>query len=525
MEKAVESIFAWLHALMRGMSKHRWLALGVATATALASGVAVCVIPQRYEAKARVYVDTQTALKPLMEGLTFQLDPAVQVAMLARTLISRPNLERLVQSKSLGMEQLSGDRRDALVSSLMTKIKLQSAGSDNLYEISCRDTDPRLAERIVESTVELFVQEGVTGKRRESADAGRFIDDEIKAYEIKLAAAEERLKNFKTRHFGVTGVSTSDFFTRLSVLTEEVDKLRIELNAELQARNTLRRELDDESSQLSAEAVKAIPALAEMQARLDAQNKLVDSMRMRYTEAHPDLRNARQALAEMQSEFKKAKDAVEAQPRTAQVRRVAQGSNPVYQKLRLSLTEAEAHIASLQSQLATKQAALDQVRSLGSRMPEVEAELSQLNRDYDILRKNYDTLVARREAASIGSRLNESSRLAEFRVVEPARVSHRPVFPSRLHMALMGTVATLAASVMVTQIVQARRRSVDTPLLLRAVCGRPVIGVVTLVTSPSDAQLRRADNIRFVISLMAFLTAHLAWLAWVGWMAIKVRTG
>ncbi|HET9645909.1 MAG TPA: XrtA system polysaccharide chain length determinant [Burkholderiaceae bacterium] len=519
MDKALEAMFASLHA----MARHRWLALAVAVVTAIASAIGVLLIPQRYEAKARIYVDTQTALKPLMEGLTFQLDPAVQVAMLARTLLTRPNLERLVQSGALRLHHLDGDQRAAWISSLMTKIKLQSAGSDNLYEISYRDADPVLAQRVVESTVELFVQEGVTSKRRESTDAGRFIDDQIKDYEIKLARAEERLKDFKTRNFGATGLSARDFFTRLSMLSEEVDKLRAELNAATQARNTYRHEIEDEGSQLSVEAVKAIPALADLKARMDAQLKLVDEMRLRYTENHPDLRNARRNLAEAQAEFKQAKDAIEAQPRAAQLRKLAQTSNPVYQKLRLSLADTEAQIASLQSQLATKQAALDDIRSLGSRMPEVEAELSQLNRDYDVLRKNYDSLVARREAAALGSRLNESSRLAEFRVVEPARVSNRPVFPSRLHMALIGTAATLIASLLVVRVVQAHRGSVDAPHMLQAISGRPVVGVVALITSPGDERRSQVENLRFGLALLAFFTAQAAWLAWIGWIASKVN--
>jgi hypothetical protein len=76
-------------------------------------------------------------------------------------------------------------------------------------------------------------------------------------------------------------------------------------------------------------------------------------------------------------------------------------------------------------------------------VPQVEAEYAQLNRDYDIVRKNYDQMVARRESASLGVKLDESSQLAEFRVIEPPRVSETPVFPRRLHVAA-GAIALSA---------------------------------------------------------------------------------
>ena len=74
----------------------------------------------------------------------------------------------------------------------------------------------------------------------------RFIDEQIRVYEVKLTEAENRLKEFKVRNFGVSGVSNQDYFLRISTLGEEVSKLRVELNAAEQARNAYRRELESE---------------------------------------------------------------------------------------------------------------------------------------------------------------------------------------------------------------------------------------------------------------------------------------
>src|SRR5205085_11323300 len=106
----------------RAVARHRPLTLAVTLAVALLSAVLITARPDRYEARARVYVDTQTVLKPLMAGLTFQPDVDQQVRMLARTLISRPNVERLIAMRVLQLSQGGLGERAQLGSRLMEQI-------------------------------------------------------------------------------------------------------------------------------------------------------------------------------------------------------------------------------------------------------------------------------------------------------------------------------------------------------------------------------------------------------------------
>ena len=78
--------------------------------------------------------------------------------------------------------------------------------------------------------------------------------------------------------------------------------------------------------------------------------------------------------------------------------------------------QAEANVASLGSQLAAQQQQLAQLHATASKVPEAEAELAQLNRDYDVIRKNYEQLVARREAASLGANPNRAANCAALGV-------------------------------------------------------------------------------------------------------------
>ncbi len=516
MNNVVEDFVAKARWVLKTAAKRRWLVLAITAAVAIASGLGLTVVPDRYEAAASVYVDTQTVLKPLMADLTFQPDIDQQVGMLARTLISRPNIERLVDLPGLQFDVSSPGAREATVSRLMNRIRVSHAGSGNLYKITYRDPNPERAQHLVEATVDLFVNANAGAKKRDSEEAGLFIEEQIRSHEAKLVEAENRLKEFKVRNFGVSGVSNQDYFSRVSGLTDEVNKLRIELNAAERSRDSYRRELAAEDPQLPAElaAVSGVPAISEGQARLQAQRKQLDDLLRRYTDVHPDVISARRVIGQLEVEERARQEAeARALAKTGKTGKAA--TSPVYQKLRISLAESEAHVASLRSQLAGLQSQLQEVRSLAGRVPQVEAELAQLNRDYDVIRKNYELMVSRRESASLGVKLDESAQLAEFRLVEPPHVSPSPVFPGRLHLAAIAVVVSLVAGFAVAVIVDLTWPTIDDAASLRAFSGRPVLGTVSMLVTPQGKHRRRMDAWRFNAAFCLLLTLQVLWVAWI----------
>jgi len=513
-----EGVNAWVakgrHAV-RAVQQRRWIAISVAWAVAIACAIGLPLVPERFEATSRIYVDTQTVLKPLMKDLAYQPDIDQQVRMLARTLISRPNVERLIERPEVGIAFSDKKERETTISRLMEQIKVVAAERGNLYTISYRDPNPERARRLVEGTVALFVNSGTGDKKRDSVDAGHFIEEQIKNNETKLTESENRLKEFKIRNFGVSGVSNQDYFARMSTLSDEVNKLRSDMHAAEQARDSYRRELAAEDPHLPTESLPgtAPVVVSEIDARIESQRKQLDDLLRRYTEEHPDVISARRVLSQI--ELQKRQD-LEANARDGRGKsKGTAATSPVYQKLRVALADSEAQVASLRSQLAAQQERLNQVRALAGRVPQVEAELAQLNRDYEVLRKNYDLLVARRESASLGVKLDESSQLADFRVVEPPRVSPTPVFPGRLHLALAAVVIALLAGVAVALGMDLLHPTFEDIRTLEQLSGRPSLGAVSLSKTREWHRLARQDLVRFSGAAALLITLQLGWLGWV----------
>jgi polysaccharide chain length determinant protein (PEP-CTERM system associated) len=510
-----------LRRIGRMCAKRRWLGLAVGAAVAGVSALLINSLHDRFEATAKVYVDTQTVLKPLMASLTYQPDIDLQVKILARTLITRPNIERLARTPDLHFNT-SPAAFEALVSKLMTDIKVAPTVSGNLFEITYREANPQRARRLVEATVDLFVNTGVVAKKRDSQEAGVFIEEQIRGYERQLTDAENRLKEFRIRNFGVSGVSNQDYFSRVSVATEQVNKLRTELQAAERSRDSYRRELQQEEPQLPVAPTTANNTVAEFESRLSAQKNQLQELLRRYTEAHPDVMGGRRMVEQLESELQAAREAQALAQAQMQAQLAATGgkapTNPVYQKLRMSLAQADAEVAALRSQLSTQSAQLEGVRGLAGRVPQVEAEHAQLNRDYDIIRKAYDAMVARRESAALGVKLDASSQLAEFRVVEPPRVSPSPVFPARLHWAALALVLSLVVGTLVAVGTEMMSPTVDAVAALRQISGRPVLGAVSELSTPFAQKARRVNTLKFAsVTGLALLTQ----VTWVGWIALK----
>ncbi|MES2088792.1 MAG: GNVR domain-containing protein, partial [Pseudomonadota bacterium] len=249
---------------------------------------------------------------------------------------------------------------------------------------------------------------------------------------------------------------------------------------------------------------------SDLDMRLDAQRRQLDELMRRYTDEHPDVLSAKRTIAQLEQQ-RKVETESRLRAQAAGGRRVAPTS-PVFQRIRVALAEAEAKVASLRGQLGEENAQLERARSLAGRMPQVEAELAQLNRDYEVVRKNYDQLVSRRESASLGEKIDQTTKVADFRVVEPPRVSPSPVKPSRTLIALLSLVLALGAGAAATFGLTQLFPTVEDTRQLKEISGRPVLGSVSMVISPTMSDALQRSNRLFGINVAAFFILNLVWL-------------
>ena len=186
----------------------------------------------------------------------------------------------------------------------------------------------------------------------------------------------------------------------------------------------------------------------------------------------------------------------------------------MFQQLRLSLAEAEANVASQRAKLAGYEAQYRQLRAQAQLVPQVEAEFSQLNRDYDIQKKTYETLLARREAGVMGADVQDAGG-AQFRVIDPPRVSPQPVAPNRIGLLGLALVVAMGAGLFASLVASQVMPIFHDARALREISKRPILGMVSMLPSEALVRLRRINAYLFAGGIGALLAAFTAVFAFV----------
>lgn len=496
---------------LRGMWHRRWIGLGAAWIVAIVGVAIVYKIPERYEASARVYVDTESLLRPLLAGLAVQPNLDQQVSLISRTLISRPNVEKLLRLADLDLQTTDAADRDELIDRVIKSIKLEGNVTSNLYVISYRDPDPGRARKVVQSLLSIFVESSLGDKRQDTQAAVKFLDEQIKRYEDNLQATENKIKDFRLKYLSVSNRGGQDYFARMATLSAAIDSARLELQSAQQARDAYKQQITGETPvfipDTQTDETQAVP---DVDARIAALKQDLDTLLRKYTEQHPDVVATRRLIAQLEEQRKtelaaRRKAAAAAPARSAS----SLDQNPVVQQMRISLGDAEAAVASARAKLAGLEGQYQALKSQAQLVPQIEADFTQLNRDYDVQKKTYDNLVARREAASMGRDVQNTGG-AQFRIIDPPRVSPQPVAPNRL--ALLGIVFALAVlsglvgSLLVNQLMP----TFHDARTVRDVTKRPILGMVSMLPSDALQRTRRRRSWLFAGGLGGLLATFSA---------------
>jgi polysaccharide chain length determinant protein (PEP-CTERM system associated) len=518
----MQDIVNQLLATLRGMWKFRWPALIVSWAVAIVGVVVVWRIPDQYEASARIFVDTDSILKPLMSGLAVQPNVEQQISMLSRTLISRPNLEKLVRMADLDLKNQSKTDQEALLERLLKGISLRTAGATNLYLMSYRDPEPEKAKRVIQSMVSIFVESGMGASRKDTDSAKSFLAEQIKIFEARLEEAETRLKEFRLRNMDRQGADGKDTASRMAEIGTQLEAARLQLREAERARDAAKRQLAEARGQApsnplpnllqpaaTASGAAAAVSTPEIDARIEAQRRSLDTLLQRYTDQHPDVIGTRRLLSDLEEQ--KRKEVAELQRRAqiaAQAAAAAAAAAPrtsgaaneslAAQEMGRMLAAAEVQVATMQARVDEYAGRMAQARVQMKTAPQIEAEAAQLNRDYNIIKKNYEDLVARRQAAVMSGELDVATGVAEFRLIDPPRVSPRPVSPNRLLLLPGVLLASLALGLSFAFVAAQVRPTFGSPEELRQKTGLPLLGIVSALVTDADRRRVRSSMFRFV---------------------------
>ena len=457
----------------------------------------VASLPDVYSSKAQVFVDTRSVLQPLLRGLAIQTNPDQEIQMMAKTLLSRSNVEKIARESDLDITTSTEEEFDTLVTALSKDIRLQSTGRDNIYNISFENESPSVAQRVVQETLDLFVEGALGNNRKDTDTAGRFLNEQISEYETRLSESEQRLADFKRRYNDILPLAGT-YYASLQALNEELEATRLQIKQTQQQAESLNNQINSAKRSDSFGVTDADePVLrTRYDDRIKNLEEELDQLKLRFTELHPDVIETTALLESLEASRKKEIDAFlnssdgdDNQPLTE-----------LNREIKLEASRLESQIASLRVKESDVERKVAELESKVDLIPQIEAESSALNRDYGITKRKYEELLSRRESADLSRRADVSAEDLQFRIIEPPLLPKRPSGPNRLifytAVLVIGFGAGIGAAFIISQLTPVLVR----PKQLLSISDYPIWGTVTHLEID---QINKTNRIRLIVFLMS----------------------
>ncbi len=480
---------------VRSAWRFRWHGLAAAWALCLVGWLVVAAMPDVYEAHADVYVDTSSVLKPLLTNQIVNPDVMAQLTYTRQALLSREHLERIAKDNGLAQAASTPTELNGVLGRLLKAINMETRPLPNqpgsiVAAITYRNASRDKAIGVVETLLTSLV-EGTLGATKERTNtAERFLDERIAEYENRLEKAERALADFKKANANRLPGAEGGYFAQI--------------NAERAALEAVRRNVrvaESKSSQIKAQLNSSVPVMPtatagrdlppnSIDARIRDYRAQLDKLLLNFTDKHPDVIAVREALGQLErqrADQLRAMGVVDANQEISGLE-----SNPVHQALQIALNETQVEIATLQAEVEERSQKLRGLQGLVDEVPEVEAELARLNRDYEIIYQQYQALTRSRETQDLSEKAADSDE-AKFKVLNPPHADFEPVAPKRPLFYAGIFVFALLVGGGVCWLLAAVSPVFTSAAILRAVVGLPVIGVVgEALQGPKRAQRRVA---------------------------------
>ena len=464
--------------LLHGIWSRRWIALGVAWGVAMLGWLGVALIPNSYQSKARVYVSTQSLLEDKI-GIT-QVQSQQNLDRVRSTLASAENLEKVVRDTDLS-QTVSGPRDIAAkITKLRENITVLAQADPSMIDISAISADSslsdganaRIAQQVTQKLIDIFQEENLSGDRNETRQSLAFLDQQVAARAKQMEAADQRRVEFAQRYVGMLPGAGS--------ISQRMDAARLEIN-------TIDSQLVQAQSALSAmngqlagtpQSLPGMSAGGGASPLGQAQANLA-SMRARgWTAAHPDV--------------------IAAQREVDSLRRSGGGGggsgstpNPAYLSIKSMQAERAATVQALGTRKAQLQADLNGMMAKQVDEPGIASEQEKLDRDYEVLKTQYDKLLADREEIRLRGEVKTETGSVQFRVINPPSTPTAPAAPNRPLLLLAVLVLAIGAGVGVAFAMGQLKGTFPTAARLEKAIGLPVMGAISQTLNASQVAVEK----------------------------------
>ena len=423
-----------------------WLIVPLVGAIGVGAALVV-LLPKTYEASATIGITAPDVSADFVKPAT-TLDPAERVRVLSQQLKGRRVLERVVREEGLN----TGRSTDSAVTSLMRRIKVtipeaavrtEDPSRFDSFIVTYTDGTPERAKRIANKIAEVFVEENSRQRTARAEETAAFLSQQLQESQLRLQTLDEKLRRAKETHMGSLPEQTGANLQMVAGLRQQLESTATSLRGEQDRLSMIERQLEFLRS--SPLAVPPTPGGGEAPrpaaARAAQIQHELNQARAMYTEKHPEIQRLEEELASAKAAAKAEARAATAAP-TAERTAVLQ-ADPNYRQLvadrdmaRIRITQLQQSDAQIRGQIAAYQGRVESA-------PLVDQQLTSLQREYELEKANYASLMGRHKEAVLAEALERTRGNEQFAILYPAALPFRPASPNQVRLMLIATLGGL----------------------------------------------------------------------------------
>ncbi|MBN9616596.1 MAG: hypothetical protein BGO25_01000 [Acidobacteriales bacterium 59-55] len=486
-----------------GVMKKRAHLVFLSSLLLAAAGIVVTsLLPNIYRATTTILVDPQKIPEKYVTS-TVTTDPNARMNTLTQQVLSASRLEEIIDKDDLYPDLRKRKSREEVLDFMRKKTKIEIKPSPepeqglSSFTISYEDRNRVLVAQITNQLAASFIDWNLKARQQQAISTTQFLGSELQRAKEGLEGQESQLETFKMKHAGATPDELNSNLQALSRLQSEAQS-NVDAVSRLDQERILLTQVKPIDSQ-SAPLTDRDRLLQEKQ-RLESERW---SLKRQFTDTYPDvisvteqLKNLNARLATMPAP---SKDSIESYDPNTQVR------------LTLIEKEIQRHrtqIAALQKQMQTYQWKVDSV-------PVLQTQLSELTRNYEASRQNYQSLLDKTFSAGMSEELERKQQAERFTVLDPAKTPEKPVSPKRIPIMLAILIASALIPAGLVIAMHLLNKSIKSEPELKDMlsAGVPILGTIPPIENKLDLRRRRYINVQTIIVSLATCIALVIFLS------------
>lgn len=503
----MNSLYDEFRIAVHSVWQRRWMALAIAWAICVLGWLIVAIIPNSYESEAKVRIETQDVLAGKI-GIT----PGEQkrdIERVEQTLTSATNLEKVIRSTDLGLNVATPREMEGKVAGLRENIKVVSI-ENNLFDISAESAygnlsdseNAKLAQDVVQKLIDIFREENLSGGRSETSSTLKFLDTKLAQREKELQAAEQKRVEFEQKYLGLLpGIGSVS--QRMESARSELSQVESQLMSAQSSLAAINGQLSAMSPTISTPTYVGGgssgggTAAAQLS---QARGQLAQARANGWTDSHPDVVAMKSQISALQRQA--ASEPGASGPTTKMVK----SANPAYMSTQSMRSERQANVAALAARKSALQADILRLSAKQSEEPGVAAEQARLNRDYDVLKEQYDKLLQDREDIRLRGQVQSETDAIKIEVIEPPSIPRSPIAPNRPMLLALVLIVGIGGGIGAAFARGQLRTSYPTPARLEKASGMPVLGSISQILT-SKQRVERKKKMKWFFGASTALGA------------------